>query len=535
MKRIIFPILWLMAFSAPALGQDYRFAVNENRSDIFIREDGGVDIEYVLTFTCASGAHPIDVVDVGLPNNYYDLSSVRAWINKKQVSDIRKSSYIPVGVEVPLGPSEIKPGQHGTLQVTATNPHMVFPDSENPEYASVEFYPVYYGSKFTYGQTLLQVAIHFPQGADEAQVKWHYRKFDQEGADEKGRLTYIWRNPNASPSSQYKFGVSFPKSLVSTVFEPVSESEYQKPQPGGVAGFFINLFAWIVALIISTSPFLIIAGIIVLNIYMARRRKMKYFPPTAAVEGAQIKRGLTAPEAALLLELPLNKVAAMIIFGLVKKGVARVEPNPRLQLTVLNPESQEIWPYEKQFLRAIGPDGHLNEKALKNLFLDWIKVVQKKLKGFNVKKTREYYTSIVSLAWSQVQKSESTADLSKNLDEQFSWLMVDKHMDTRLKETLTDRQITPPVWWPAYHPTSTWSTVNQTASGNWVSGAEFADSVVSRVENLADRAVGSLTAFTGGITSVTNPPPARSYSSGGGSGCACACAGCACACAGGGR
>ncbi len=167
--------------------------------------------------------------------------------------------------------------------------------------------------------------------------------------------------------------------------------------------------------------------------------------------------------------------------------------------------------------------------------MDWIKLVQKKLKGFNLKKTREYYTAIVNLAWTQVQKSESTGELSKNLDAQFAWLMVDKQMDTRLKATLADRQVSLPIWWHSYYPTSTWSTASQAASGNWVPGADFADSVVSRIESVADRAVGNLTAFTGGITSVTNPPPARSYSGGGGGGCACACAGCACACAGGGR
>jgi hypothetical protein len=520
----------LFFLSAPALAQNYRFSVDENRSDVIIRDDGGIDIEYVLTFSCASGAHPIDVVDVGLPNEYYDLGSVRAWINGKQVSDIRKSSYIPVGVEVNLGAEEIKPGRKGTLQVTATNPHMVFPDTETPEYASVEFYPVYYGAEFTTGTTRLQVAIHFPQGADGKQVKWHYRQYDEWGKDEEGRLTYIWRDLKASPSQQYKFGVSFPKTLVATVFEPGGGG-------GGLTEVFVTIVAGIFSIIFALLPFVVIAGIIVLNIYLARRRKLKYFPPTAAVEGAEIKRGLTAPEAALLLELPLNKVAAMVIFGLVKKGIVRIEPNPNLQLTVLNPESKDVWPYEKQFLQAVKPGGALDEKALKKIFVDWIKVVQKKLKGFNVPKTREYYKSIVSQAWSQVQKSESSAELTRNLDEQFAWLMVDKHMDTRLKETLQNRQVSAPIWWRSYHPTSTWSSTGQAASPQFIPGAQFADSVVSRIENLADRAVGSLTGFTGGITSITNPPPARTYSGGGGSGCACACAcaGCACACAGGGR
>ena len=51
-----------------------------------------------------------------------------------------------------------------------------------------------------------------------------------------------------------------------------------------------------------------------------KRRKMEYLPPALAVEGTGVKRGLTAVEAAILLEAPLNKVMTMILFGLVKKG-----------------------------------------------------------------------------------------------------------------------------------------------------------------------------------------------------------------------
>jgi hypothetical protein len=73
-------------------------------------------------------------------------------------------------------------------------------------------------------------------------------------------------------------------------------------------------------------------------------------------------------------------------------------------------------------------------------------------------------------------------------------------------------------------------------------GAAFASTIVTGMQNTADKVVSSVERFTGGVTQVTNPPPVRASSSGrsgGGGGyscaCACACAGCACACAGGGR
>ena len=82
---------------------------------------------------------------------------------------------------------------------------------------------------------------------------------------------------------------------------------------------------------------------------------MKYLPPALAVEGTGVKRGLTAVEAAVLLEAPLNKVMTMILFGLVKKGVLIVESEKPLKVQVVDPlpEDVKLWYYERRFLKAI--------------------------------------------------------------------------------------------------------------------------------------------------------------------------------------
>lgn len=80
-------------------------------------------------------------------------------------------------------------------------------------------------------------------------------------------------------------------------------------------------------------------------------------------------------------------------------------------------------------------------------------------------------------------------------------------------------------------------------SSTSVPGSTFAASVITGVQNFSGKVLGSVGAFTSGVTNSTNPIPkptsSGSYHGGGGGGhscaCACACAGCACACAGGGR
>ena len=79
----------------------------------------------------------------------------------------------------------------------------------------------------------------------------------------------------------------------------------------------------------SSLPAVVV--LIGLNEWLLGRRKTHYMPPIAQVEGGGIKRGLTAPEAAVLLELPVAKVLSLVIFGMLKKGILRqVQADPLL-------------------------------------------------------------------------------------------------------------------------------------------------------------------------------------------------------------
>jgi hypothetical protein len=296
-------------------------------------------------------------------------------------------------------------------------------------------------------------------------------------------------------------------------------------------------------------------GVMVLSSVQSQRRKLKYLPPSLAVEGVGIKRGLTAVEAAILLETPLNKVLTMILFGLLKKEAITVLSDKPLRVEVSSERPADLRPYEEQFLEAVGKNGSLSEKSLRTMMVGLIKDVNKKLKGFSRKETVAYYRDIVSRAWQQVQAGDTPEVRSKRFDEGLEWLVMDKDYDDKTERTFREGPVFLPTWWWYYHPwrTATASAGRGTArpsstgtgGGRQVTlptlpGAAFASTVVGGIEGVAGRVVSSVERFTGGVTRVTNPPPVRvssGRSSGGGCACACACAcaGCACACAGGGR
>lgn len=528
----------LAGLSFPVEAQDYSFVLNRNISRVYINQDASIDLEYELTFTCDPGADPIDIIDVGMPHGNYDLSSVTADLDGMPLSDIRESEVLRDGVEVHLGRSAIRPGRQGTLRLRAHVYDMVFPDSEDEEYASIRFSPTWYDGDAVHGDTILQTSFYFPPGVQPDEPRYHDEPFT-DALVEGDSVVYTWTIQAARPDRQYTFGASFPRRYVDRVAEPPAFGSIDFEALLGCGAFLLFGIGFIVSVIWS--------------IRVARKRRMEYLPPSLAVEGVEIRRGLTAPEAAVLLELPLNKVLSLIAFGLIRKNALRVVSQEPLRLERVQPAPPDLRPYEVSFLSAIGPDGRVSDRRLREVTVELIQLVAKKMKGFSLDETRAYYRSIVDKAWEKVRDS-ADADLSDELlAETIEWTTLDRDFERKAPEVWVGRSFRRPIWWGNYAPyygRPSTSSERGGGGGGTISvpdvrmptlpGSEFAHGIVSGLEGMANSVVGNIESFTSSVTRQTNPPPPPSRSGGrssggGGCACACACAGCACACAGGGR
>ncbi len=568
-RWLIVCLALFLTFFVAILGvsaQAWKFSLDRNVSHVIVQKDGSADIEYWLAFTCDKGAHPLDIIDIGMPNKTYDLGTAQAWYvpadGGAEVALARpvQSEMISTGIEVHLGKYTIQPGKSGTIHVKINVKQMVYPDKDEA-YASVEFAPHYYDSQNVHGNTFMEIAFYFPVGVTNEQTRYHDKKYDYVDKS-NDRIVFIYQYPNAKGSETHKHGISFPRQYVDTV--------HKAPLVwGGSSSGGSNPFAVLENIIEGLSSFGCFGGFIALFIAMSalgsaqqKRRKMVYLPPALSVEGVGIKRGLTAVEAAILLEQPLNKVLTMILFGLLKKkAVVVLEENP-LKLEKVTPLPQETWhEYETAFLDSVDTNGRLNEDVLQKGIIALVKSVNDKMKGFSRKETVVYYKSIVDRAWQQVSQETTPEVKSKYLDQGLEWLMMDQKFQDRASETFSSGPVLMPPWWTYYRP---WvphvhshrigsgavplsgGGVSRSSGGGQVTlptlpGAAFAGTVVSGIERTAGGIVSKLESFTGGVTAKTNPLPASSsssssYRSGGcACACACACAGCACACAGGGR
>ncbi|HPR63757.1 MAG TPA: hypothetical protein PK014_05995 [Thermoanaerobaculia bacterium] len=514
MKRLIL----LLLAGAGILHADYFFEVPTSISHVYVQDDGSIDIEYWITFQ--NIGQPIDVVDIGLPKAGYRIETAAADLDGQPLFDIRPSEYVSIGIEVHLLEKSIAPGNQGTIHVRINNPRMIYRDDDDPEYASLRFAPTWFGSQYTRGTTRYEVYFHLPPTVSPDQPRWHKQEPQVKELTENG-VVFGYIVDNGSPSGRYEFGVSFPASAVQSVVEP----------PSKFSRFMGKLLSFIGMVIGALVPFLCFGGIIALaalGIISSNRRKMKYLPATVGVEGVEVRRGLTVPEVAVLKELKVNKVLALVLFGLVRKGRASVERKTPLQVEPIEGEGS-LLTYEEEFIASIQDDRKIDPKEAEKILIKLIKNVENKMKGFNRKKTLSYYETIMRKAWREVG--------TDNYEQSFEWLLLDEDAEKKIPEVLSNQTIPRPIWWHHYMGGSHPSTAGVPAPGR-ISGLDFAHNIVSGVESYANSIVGNVSSLAQNVTSKTNPVPVSSggrSGGGGGCACACACAGCACACAGGGR
>lgn len=570
-RILILCLVLSLVFLIPgeALAQTYLFSLDQLTVHVYWQEDGTASLAYEFIFTNDRSASPIDYIDVGLPNSNFNVNSISADVNGIPITDISRSGYQGdgVGVALGLGSNAIRPGETAVVHMyVGVMEGVIYTDTDDPNYVSAVFMPTWFGRQFVTGNTDMMVVFHLPPGVQTEEPRWHAAPagWSQEpvtGMDEDGRIIYTWTNLNAQAYEEYLFGASFPAKYIpeTTV---TSSDEY--------SGEYLNESSWLMPIFCCGS--VLFMGLIVFLSYRStQKRRMQYLPPKIAIEGMGIKRGLTAIEAAILLEQPMDKILTMTLFSTIKKGAVEVLQKEPLKLKITSPIPEGLQEYETEFLKAFeSEDKRKRRIALQDMMTNLVKSVSGKMKGFSRKETIAYYKDITERAWAQVEAAQTPEVKSEKYDELMDWTMLDKNYQDRTRDIFSGGPVYIPNWWGRFDPSFPRPASSPTASGGGtvltsapaggssskpslslptLPGSAFAASVANSVQDFSSNLVGNLASFTDGVTTRTNPIPISTSrpsgsfrggsSSGGGSSCACACAcacaGCACACAGGGR
>jgi hypothetical protein len=614
----------LLAFGVnarPVKAQNYAFSVPELKMQVYVQTDGSVRIIYDITFD--NFGSPIDIVDIGLPHRDYNISNMSASINGLTLSDIRTSEFIDIGVEIHLGNQAIPSGSQGTLHFEATMPGMVYQDTTNRENASLRITPTWFDSSSVRGTSYIAVAIHLPPGIEPDEALYQQEPFTAKALFEDHTVV-VWEWTDRRATQAHIVGVSFPQRGMTnvirmTIIDLVKAWLEDNPETAlllgaiaiGLAAFLFfrfsggtgcTVFAILgggLLLIFVASPITILLAIpvlialVIVNETKLRKKPKTYLPPIAQVEGGGIKRGLTAPEAAVLLELPLNKILTLTVFGLLEKGLVELVKDDPLTVSVSAPfktwdnpdfrrSSKLRHKHRSDAARAAGTVIHAYEddfldqlernpkKAVASI--DFTKAVERlitstatKMKSFDLSDTKEYYARVITRAMAQAQAIGEVEEREKYLDKYLPWVMMNETYPT----VLTHRGH---HYWPMWaRPVMGRSVVSSgmpapappRSSGRSLPGRTSLGDVAGSFAGWAETTMGGLAGAIlpssmnlpnakGGVVNLSGvdkvtgdvfqalskaSSSGRSGGGGGGRSCACACAGCACACAcaGGGR
>ena len=525
-KAFLLTVILALAIAYLSVGlvsaQDRVYSFDHEWVQIFINQDGTIDLTYNVTLTLGSG-DDINFVRLGQPKGDFEAGqAVDQYGHQLEATEDNDGSNYRVRVNLY---QPLSAGNTIWFTVTTNVAGMIYNDTQNPGNYGMQFAPQWMPVPIND----VRVQIVLPPNVAINEIKTLPEKFWNSTSTVEGRTAVFWQIPVIQPNEQYLLGVSFPTSSLPNY----------KPTPSS-GGFGLETAALIVLPIIA-----IIVVIVVIQV----ARKSAYSSPKVSMETLGIRRGLTAVEASYMLDIKPTQIVTEILYSLLQKRAIWVEStNPALKLRIMpayknktGTDENPLRYYEIDFLQAINKNGTLDEEKLAHTVMFLRDTVEQKLRGYSRRESVDYYRKIVAKAWSQVEQAGTANLASKAYDEQLLWLLLDPNTRSRTETVFHDHPFQPsPLWfwyWYGYrhynpHPTykPNIDVPAQAAKPPQIPGAQFANNIATAVEKTSSNIVTDIEKFANAILPMQSQKashtPARRDAE-----CVCACATCACACA----
>jgi hypothetical protein len=582
---------------------------------VIVQPDASATIIYDIVIDNSVGGGVIDIIDIATPHDGYDIQNMKASIDGVELNDIRVSEVIDTGVEIHLNDHLILPGEEGSLHFEFTMPDMVFQDTTRKDYASLQIANSAFDQPFIAGDTDIWITVHMLPGIQPEEVQ-----YQEEDLPFTNKITFEdhtvvgWNWPDGLAYNSYLVGTSFPqRGMTAVVEQSIIDLAVKWLEDNPLTRLILTAIALIIIsvaffrftggtgltfyvpivvvigyfLLISPVPLLLVLPLslvlFLLSEWALSRRKIRYLPAVAQVEGGGIKRGLTAPEAGVILELPLNKILTLVIFGLLEKGlIVQTDDDPleaevaleyqvadlkftdrkkrRRRLDAAQKLGTVIRTYEHGFLDALelnrGRPVHTIDFSKEMKFL--IQHTADRIDSFDLSDTQDYYRRIIARAMEQAKSMGEIPERERYIDKHLQWLLLDDDYPTVFRARNYHYR---PIWIRPFASSdrmgipSSSSAPSTARPGGKTTFSQVASSFAGWTENtmgnMADAIapgalqvkgasgivnLGGADKVTGDVFKAMSSSSGRGSGGGGGS-CACACAGCACACAcaGGGR
>jgi hypothetical protein len=525
-KAFLLTVILALAITSLSVGmvsaQDRVYSFDHEWVQIFINQDGTIDLTYNVTLTLGSG-DDINFVRLGQPKGDFEVGlAVDQYGHRLEATEDNDGSNYRVRVNLY---QPLTAGNTIWFTVTTNVAGMIYNDTQNPGNYGMQFAPQWMPVPIND----VRVQIVLPPNVAINEIKTLPDKFWNSTSTVEGRTAVLWQIPVIQPNEQYLLGVSFPASSLPNY----------KPTPSS-GGFGLETAALIVLPIIA---------IIVVIVVVQVARKSAYSSPKVSMETLGIRRGLTAVEASYLLDIKPTQIVTEILYSLLHKRAIWVEStNPAIKLRIMpayknktGTDENPLRYYEIDFLQAVKKNGTLDEEKLAHTVMFLRDTVEQKVRGYSRRESVDYYRKIVAKAWSQVEQAGTANLASKAYDEQLLWILLDPNTRSRTETVFHDHPFQPsPLWfwyWYGYrhynpHPTykPNIDVPAQAAKPPQIPGAQFANNIATAVEKTSSNIVTDIEKFANAILPM-QPQKASHTPASRDAECVCACAACACACA----
>jgi hypothetical protein len=520
MLLIIVSVLFISFSFIPLVYGPGTYHIEKQWIKIWINKDGTIDLLYNLTFVCDSGT--FTWIRIGQPNKDFTIWSCVDQYDRDLTTTKIVDSW--TGVEVHF--EELQADEKIMITLLTNVDRMIWEDEMNPGNVGMMLTPCWWPDAWIND---LKIAVVLPEGVGKNETvhgeenPWNNLFSDPQ---EEGKLVAYWNQSDLPPDTKFPIATGFPKEYV--------EKYYSKSPWDRIGGIIGSLVLPIVAISIIA-----VAAVVVFR----NLRRFPYSKPGFSMEALGVRKGLTAVEAATLLDVNPRRILTMILFGLMRKGAVKVvEKRLKLHLQVLSTAGLRY--YEDWFVDAIvfhSRVGTLSDKRLAYLIVKLRREVDKKVKYYCRADTVKYYKKTVEKAWRQVRKAGAPEVKAEVFNEELEWLMMAPRFKSRIKRTFRRGEEIPvrsswwlPYWTAYYAPSRFRGVEGKPVTAESLPGVRFADAAVTTIESTVGRIVTNVEAFSKSLIPVTPRGEARASSARAPvsrGGCVCACASCACACA----
>jgi len=388
------------SLGASASGEVY--VITSERLDVFVGHDGSADMSYQIGITVRPQSTIVGGFVIHLPNWHFETSDVSAMLDNKVVQGLKKTGTAENDIRVTLDPAdEMQPGVSYQFSMAVNVGAMVMKHPTDTSKARVSITPTWWDPDIVQSIQSLSVNLNLPEDLlDQSKVQYTAGAVLGEHGN---RLILSWNYTDAPSDQRTELHADIPASAVSHVYDPFWDIQFH---------FYQN---WLYLIVV-------VVAVVVVAVVVRRVLRKPYVKPYLNIEGWGPRKGLGPMEAALLLDLGNDRVAAMFLVDLAMVDAIGVQD--KMQIEVKNPEHEGR---SSPFLGCIR-NGRLDPIATTN-FLGALKdEVTGKLEGYDIAETKAHYSEQGPSKWSRLKGSKAP-----NIDE-LLWLMTDPKAKKRFKD-----------------------------------------------------------------------------------------------------